>query len=278
MNELRGPGHVLGFLWRRAAVIVLVAAVIAGLAFAYRSSQTDEYESVAKIAFVEDTRFDYVQAERDRLVGLVEEFVAQELDSGTVSSIEFFRPDRETFFDVVVRSTDPERSRDVANDVAARIVAADRQLRTESLATELAARSAQLTEIEDELADLDEEIAAQAEREAFAEANRFAGDLDDIERLTIELREAQDRLFLAVRYRNAAVESQIRTRDRITELEIDLDITEAETRVVRPALLPTEAAQPGPVTVAFIAGLSTLALCALGFALASTAADDESET
>lgn len=269
-NHLRGPRHILTKLVRRAIAITAVAAIAATLAFLFESNSVDEYESVARVAFVEDTRFDYLQAERDRLVGFVEDFVAGELLDEDIVGVDFIRPDRETFIDVIVRGTDPEVTRDLANSIADRIVLADRGVRTESISAELSARRVQLKDMDDQLAVLAEEIAVQSEREAFAEANRFEGDASDVERLTIQLRTAQDRLFLAVRYRNSVVDSQLRTADRIDELEIALDLTEAETRVVRPALPASEPLGPAPVTVAFIAGMAALALGVLVVAVAST--------
>lgn len=254
--------------------MVAVAAAAAAVGFVLQSSSAEQYESVAKVAFVEDTRFDYLQAERDRLVGFVEDFVAAELLDDRIVSVDFFRPDRETFIDVVVRGTDARATRDLANAIADRIVLADRGVRTQSISAELSARIDQLADIDDQLAALADEIAEQSEREAFAEANRFEGDVDDVERLTIQLRDAQDRLFLAIRYRNSVVESQLRTSDRIDELQISLDITEAETRVVRPALLASEPVGPTPLVVAFIAGISAFAMCALVVALATTDQED----
>lgn len=268
MNDLARPTLVMRHVVKRAGVLVAIALVVGAIAFVIRTSADDQWEATAKVAFVEDTRFDYVEAERDRLVGLVDERTQTLLAADDVLSITFDRPNRETFLDVVVRAHDPSRASDVANELADRIVAADRDVRSASLTIELEARIAQLADIDADLREQQEQIAEQTEREAFAEANRFEGDTAQVEALTIELRTAQDALFLAIRDRNALSTRKVVVEDRLAELEVLLATTEAETRVVRPALVPQSPSGPSALTVAFVAAVSALAIGALVLALA----------
>lgn len=267
MNELTRPADTMRRLARRTPVLLLLAVVAGGAAYGVRTAMSESFESVAKIAFVEDTRFDYVEAERDRLVGLVDEQVLALLRDDEIDDITFDRPNRETFLDVVVRADDGARARDVAAELADRIVAEDRAVRSESFTNELDARLLQLADIAAELVEQQDEIAEEGEREAFAEANRFEGDTEQVEELTIVLREAQDRLFLATRYRNALLEQQIDVEERIAELEVALAATEAETRVVRPALVPTSPVGPTPATLGFIVAVAVFALGAVASVL-----------
>lgn len=274
MNELATPKQVITRIGRHLAIVVAVAVLGAAIAFVVRRAMADEWESVAKVAFVEDTRFDYVEAERDRLVGFVEERSAAFRSTEEIDRIEFVRPNRETFIDVEVVGSDAAAVADAANELAGLIVAGDRAVRRESLEIEMAARREQLALIEAEIVTKQDEIADQTEREAFAEANRFLDGPDEVERLTVELRDAQDQLFLATRYRNALLERQVEAMDRIAELDVQLDVVESETRVVRPALVAQTPIGPSPATAAFIAGVSLFFFGVLLLALFATEDDD----
>lgn len=267
MTELSSPRQLSANLARRVLLVVALALGAAGVAFIVRSAMDENWESVAKVAFVEDTRFDYVEAERDRLVGLVEGQAVALVETEEIEHIEFFRPNRETFLDVEVVGSDRAAVLDTSNELADLIVAGDRAIRREGIDLELATRTAQLLDIDAEIALLEAEITEQAEREGVAEANRFLGGPDQTEHLTVELRDAQDQLYLATRYRNALIDRRIAANDRIAELDVQLKVVPADTRVVRPALLGDTPVGPTPLTAAVVAGVSVLALGALVLAL-----------
>jgi hypothetical protein len=266
-TELAGPREVGPRVVRRGAILIGAALLAATVGYVISAAGTDTWEATAKVAFIEDTRFDYLDAERDRLVGLVEG-QAQELRSQSdVHDIIFDRPDRETFIDVVVTSTEPSLSRDVANELAELTVESDRSVRLVPIERELAARTIQLPEIDSRITALELEMQLETEREAFAEANRYEGDAEQLERLTIQLRDAQDSFFLATRFRNRLDVDRAETEQRIVQLELDRDLIDAELRVVRPALLPEEPAGMSSSSVAVIVGISTLALGAIVLAI-----------
>lgn len=273
MNELSTPKQVVSRIGRRLVLVLTLAVVAAAIAFVVRRGMSEDWESVAKVAFVEDTRFDYVEAERDRLVGYVEERTAALLLTDEIERVEFVRPNRETFIDVEVVGGNAAVVADAANELAELIVEGDQAVRREFLEIEMAARTDQLVQIDAEIVAKQDEIADQAEREAFAEANRFLDGPDEVERLTVELREAQDQLFLATRYRNALLERQVEVTDRIAELDVQLDVVQSETRVVRPALIAETPVGPTPATAALIAGVSVFFLGILLLAL--FAAEDD---
>jgi hypothetical protein len=265
--EVVGPAVVLRSVARLSGAILLAAVAAAGIAYALGVARTDTWESTAKIAFIEDTRFDYVDAERDRLIGHIEDQVNEHRSSPDVAEIRFDRPSRETFFDVIVRTTDPDGSADLANELAEAIVESDRSIRMEPIDREISARRAQLVVLEDQITELEDEMESERTREAFAEANRYEGDAEQLEELTIELRQAQDATFLAARFRNRLDIDRSENEQRLLELEIDRAIVEAEVRVVRPALVPKEDVGPGAWTLALIAGAATVALGAVMAAL-----------
>lgn len=273
MNELSTPQQLISGIGRRLLIVVVLAIAAAAIAFVVRRGMSEDWESVAKVAFVEDTRFDYVEAERDRLVGFVEDRAAAFLATEEIESIEFFRPNRETFLDVEVVGSDAALVADASNELAELIVAGDQAVRREIVEIELRVQTTQLAEIDGEIVAMQNEIVDQAEREAFAEANRFLDGPEQVEELTVELREAQDQLYLATRYRNALVERQVEATGRIAELDVQLEVVQSETRVVRAALLAETPVGPTPATAALFAGVSMLALGALFLAFAATEDD-----
>ena len=243
--------------------VLVILGAVAGYVVAGQGST--EYESTAKIAFIEDTQFDYVDAERDRLIGLVDTDAV--LDRPGVLAIDFDRPDTVTFFDTTVSATSAQVAADTANAVADRIVAGDLALRRAPIDAELAVLADQLAEIASEVDALEAAIAADVAREAFAEANRFEGDADQLERLTIDLREAQDALFLNQRIRNSLADYEIQAERRVAELEAELSGTVADTRVVEPARVPDERSDVSPARGALLAALAVLGVGGIGLAV-----------
>ena len=257
---------------KRGALAVLVLAVLAGLIGAVAGGRGDaEYEATAKLAFIEDTRFDYVDAERDRLIGIVGGVDGQAiLARDGLLEVEYVRPDAVTFLDVIVRATSPALAADTANDLAELIVEGDLELRLTPLRAELDVLNAQLTDIDMEIRLLEAEIAKHTATEAFAEANRFEGDAAQLEQLTIELREAQDALFVAVRERNALDTYRLDAETRIAGLEADIAGATAETRLVDPAVPDGSRSDVTASEGAIIGGLAALGLGAVVLAVART--------
>ena len=257
-------------LAKGVGILAVLVALAAAIAFAAVGRGGAEYEATAKIAFIEDTQFDYVDAERDRLIGLVD--LDEVLARPGVIDVEFDRPDTVTFFDITVTADTADTAADTADDVAEEIVAGDLELRRAPIEAERDVLSDQLDEIASRIAELEAAIAADVEREAFAEANRFEGDADQLERLTIELRQAQDSLFVNQRLRNSLDDYRIRAEERLAELDAELARTTAETRVVEPARIPTERADLSGTTAALLAGLAVLGLGGVGLAIGAAPA------
>jgi uncharacterized protein involved in exopolysaccharide biosynthesis len=248
--------------------IFVAALVVAAATYAIESSRTEQFEATAKIQFVEDTRFDYVDAERDRLVGYASSTDAQGLvNAEGVVSVEYVRPSRETFFDVVVRATDPELAASTANGLAYIIVDAELAAGRERFDREIAALVARNADIEEEMAELQDEVDEASAREAFAEANRFTGDPESVERLTIELRDAQSSLFLMRRFQNRLGVVRDEALIRIGELEVQRSARIAATSVVQPAVAPSDPTAPNPEMAAAVAGSAVATLGLGGFFL-----------
>lgn len=240
-----------------------LALVVGAVGFAVASMGEPEFSSTAKVAFIEDTRFDYADAERDRLIGHAEGPDGAEITSRPeISAVDYVRPADETFLDVTVTADDPALAAGAANELATLIVARDLELRLEPLVAETAVLERQITDLEGRIAALEDRIAAATQVEAAAEASRFEGSPDDLERLTIELREAQDSLFVDIRERNSLDDYRVRAERRLDEIESDTAGARARTAVVRPGVEPTERSDIPPWRVALIGALATLGLSA----------------
>ncbi len=257
---------------KRGAGAVAILAVLAALIGAWAGGRGNaEYEATAKLAFIEDTRFDYVDAERDRLIGIVDGGDGQAiLARDGVIEVDYERPDAVTFLDVIVTATSAELAAGTANDLAELIVAGDLELRLKPLQAEMAVLNSQLTDIDAEIRLLEAEIAEHTATEAFAEANRFEGDAAQLEQLTVELRQAQDALFVAVRERNSLDAYRLDAENRLAGLEADIAGATADTRLVDPAVPADGRSDVTTAEGAIIGVLAALGLGSVSLAMVRT--------
>lgn len=265
-----GPQAVLSYVMRRVGLLVVVALIAAAAAYLISSAREPRFSATAKIAFVEDTRFDYVDAERDRLIGFAESVDGREITARDgIVSVDFERPSLETFFDVEVHARSAELAAVVANDLADVIVAGDLALRVEPIDREAEALADRNLILDAQIAELDESIATSTQAEAFAESVRFSSDPATLASLTIELRESQDARNVAIREKNQLQELRGESVVRIAELEAERTGVVASTRIVRPALESSSPEGPSASLVAVLAALGVFVIGATGLCLAA---------
>ena len=175
------------------------------------------------------------------------------VESGMIESLEFVRPDEQTFLDVEVTAKSAELAQATANELAVEMVEGDRAFRSTPLIARQSALTTLLTELDVDLAALDATIATATSQEAFAEANRFGTDAETLERLTVELRQAQDSRSVNVRRRNILGDFRERSAVELVDVELELETLTSSTRVVRRAVLPTTPDGASPDVVALAA-------------------------
>lgn len=264
-GTITGLRATLSLVLQRGLWTIVAALAVGAIAFAVGAVRDDIYESTAKIAFVDETRFDYVDAERDRLVGIANSEAGRAItQTAGVREVDYVRPSREEFLDISVRANDPNTASRVANELADLIVAGDLQFQLDPINAELDARRASADAMNSSIAALETEIDTQTKREAFAEANRFADDAASLERLTIELRDAQDALFLAIRERNALLSTQAENSEIIAQLEIEKAAAPERIRVVIPAVEPEDVVPPSPLQLALLAAAAAATIVVAG--------------
>jgi hypothetical protein len=241
---------------RCAVVTLVVAGAVGAAAYALSGRRSSVYESVSRVAFSREQRYEYRDGERDRLVSLLNtDDVAAQTRARSAKSVTYVVPDRQSFIDITVRSYFQVEASRTAKYLATTLVdrnraevIAPKQAQSDQLQATSVQREARIAELTTQLGEI-------AKEEAAAESGRYTGTNAETYAKTIAALDAQRRYQDAFQERSTLIGERLNTQQQIDALSRDIKLLTPDIQVVRPATDPAMVVSPNPERDAAIAAI-----------------------